>query len=149
MVYLSDQILVLHHAQLSACGLGDPLPCHQVSYQHGGRTHVHWKHIRKHHQTHSETTLERVWRGGGARRLTRLLLPRLGQVGDAGVRAHEDVAGVQVSLQEVLLGFTDVDAAERRLWEGVGRDEGQAVQAHLVDAVDGLRRDSRTKQLHV
>ncbi|KAF3860389.1 hypothetical protein F7725_000644 [Dissostichus mawsoni] len=80
--YLSDQVLVLHHAQLSAGCLGDPLPCHQVTDQHGSR-------------------------------------------------ADQDVAGVQVSLQEVLLGFTDVDASEGRLWEGVGRDERQAVQAHL------------------
>lgn len=35
----------------------------------------------------------------------RLLLSRLGQVGDAGVRAHEDVAGVQGSLQEALFGL--------------------------------------------
>lgn len=56
------------------------------------------------------------------------------------MRAHEDVTGVQVSLQEVLLGFTDVDASKGRLWEGVGWDEREAVQAHLVDAVDGLCR---------
>lgn len=56
------------------------------------------------------------------------------------MRAHEDVTGVQVSLQKVLLGFTDVDASKGRLWEGVGWDEREAVQAHLVDAVDGLCR---------
>lgn len=54
--------------------------------------------------------------------------------------AHEDVTGVQVSLQKVLLGFTDVDASEGRLWEGVGWDERQTVQTDLVDTVDGLRR---------
>jgi len=54
------------------------------------------------------------------------------------VRAHEDITGVQVSLHEVLLGFTDVDASKGRLWEGVGRDESEAIQADLVDTVDGL-----------
>lgn len=78
--------------------------------------------------------------GCGLRRSTWLFLPGLGHVGHTGVGAQQDVAGVQVSLQEVLLGFTDVDASEGRLWEGVGRDERQAVQAHLVDAVDGLGR---------
>lgn len=51
-----------------------------------------------------------------------MLLAWLGHVGDTGVWAQQDITGVQVSLQEVLLGFTDVDASERRLWEGVGRD---------------------------
>ena len=54
--------------------------------------------------------------------------------------AHEDIAGVQVSLQKVLLGFADVDASERSLWEGVGWDKRKAVQANLVDTVDGLQR---------
>lgn len=54
--------------------------------------------------------------------------------------AHEDIAGVQVSLQKVLLGFTDVDASEGRLWEGVGWDKREAVQTNLVDTVNGLCR---------
>lgn len=54
--------------------------------------------------------------------------------------AHEDVTGVQVSLQKVLLGFTDVYASKGRLWEGVGWDECETVQTDLVDTVDGLRR---------
>lgn len=74
------------------------------------------------------------------RALTWLLLPGFGHVGDTGVRAHEDIAGVQIALQKVLLGFTDMDASQWSLWEGVGRDEGEAVQADLVDAVDGLGR---------
>lgn len=40
--YLSDQVLVLHHSQLSACRLGDALPGHQVADKHGGRADVHW-----------------------------------------------------------------------------------------------------------
>lgn len=70
---------------------------------------------------------------------TWLLLPGLGHVGHAGVGAHEDVAGVQVSFQEALLGLTDVDSSQRRLGKRVGGHEGEAVQPHLVDAVDGLR----------
>ena len=52
--------------------------------------------------------------------------------------AQEDVAGVQVALQEVLLGLTDVDAPQGGLGEGVGGDQSQAVQPHLVDTVDSL-----------
>lgn len=67
-----------------------------------------------------------------------LFLAWFGQVGDARVWTHEDIAWMQVSVKEVLLGFTDVDAPKRRLWEGVGRDECKAVKANLVDTVDGL-----------
>lgn len=42
---------------------------------------------------------------------TWLLLSWLGQVGDARVRTHEDVAGVQGTFQETLLGLGYVDAA--------------------------------------
>lgn len=52
--------------------------------------------------------------------------------------AQEDVTGVQVSLQEVLLGLTNVNATQGRLGEGVGWYQSQAVQSHLVDTVDGL-----------
>lgn len=55
--------------------------------------------------------------------------------------AHEDITGVKVSLQKVLLGFTDVDASQRRLWEGVGWDERETVQANLVDTVNGLKME--------
>lgn len=73
-------------------------------------------------------------------RSTWLFLARLGHVGHTGVRAHENIAGVQISFQEVLLGFTDVDASERCFRERVGWHKGQAVQANLVDTVNGLRR---------
>lgn len=139
--YLSDQVLVLHHSQLSARRLGDPFPGHQVADQHGGGANVHW--------TDCKTDSDDV---SGADRQTRkrfcsrrcggstwLLLPGLGHVGHAGVGAHEDVAGVQVSFQEALLGVTDVDSSQWRLGKRVGRHEGEAVQPHLVDAVDGLR----------
>lgn len=39
--YLSNEILVLHHAQLSPYSLGDPFPCHQVANQHRSWTNVH------------------------------------------------------------------------------------------------------------
>lgn len=48
---------------------------------------------------------------------------------------------MKVSLQKVLLGFTDVDASQRRLWEGVGWDERETVQANLVDTVNGLKME--------
>lgn len=54
--------------------------------------------------------------------------------------AHEDVTGVQISLQETLLGFADMDPSQRRLRKGVGRDERKTVKANLVDAIDGLDR---------
>lgn len=73
---------------------------------------------------------------------TWLFLPGFGHVGYAGVGAHEDVAGVQVSFQEALLGFTDVDSSQRRLGKCVGRHQSKAVQPHLVDAVDGLREET-------
>jgi len=59
------------------------------------------------------------------------------------VGAQQDVAGVQVPLQEVVLGLTDVNAAQGCLGEGVGRDQSQEVQSHLVDTVDGLRKDTK------
>ena len=80
--------------------------------------------------------------GGYDKRPTWLFLAWFGHVGDTGVWAHEYIAGVQVSLQKVLLGFTDVDAAEGRLWEGVGRDKREAVKANLVDTVNGLKKIS-------
>lgn len=40
--YLSDQILVLHHTQLSPCSLSDPFPCHQVANQHRSWANIHW-----------------------------------------------------------------------------------------------------------
>ena len=54
--------------------------------------------------------------------------------------AHEDIAGVQISLQKVLFGFINVDSSEWCLWEGVCWDESKAVKANLMDAVDGLLR---------
>lgn len=41
---------------------------------------------------------------------TWLFLPRLGQIGDTCVRAHEDIAGVQCTLQEALLCLRYMDA---------------------------------------
>lgn len=70
--------------------------------------------------------------------LTWLLLARFGKVGDTGVRAHQHIARVQRPLQKALLGFRDVNPAERSLRQGVGRDQGQTVDAHLVDAINGL-----------
>ena len=47
--------------------------------------------------------------GPGLVVLTWLFLAGFGQVGDASVGAHEDVAGVQRALQEELLGLGQVD----------------------------------------
>lgn len=46
---------------------------------------------------------------------TWLFLPGFGQVGDAGMRTHEHVAGMQRPLQEELLGLGQVDATQGRL----------------------------------
>lgn len=54
------------------------------------------------------------------------------------MRTHQHVAGVQCSSQEALSGFGDVDSSQGSLGQGVGRDQGQTVHAHLVDAVNGL-----------
>lgn len=74
------------------------------------------------------------------RRPTWLFLAWLGHVGDTGVWAHEDITRVQIAFQKVLFGFTDMDASKRRLWKGVGWDKGEAVQANLVDTVNGLSK---------
>lgn len=69
---------------------------------------------------------------------TWLLLPWLGQVGDAGVRAHEHIAGMQPPLQVQLLDLRQVDPPQWGLGESVGRDERQAEHPYTVDAVNGL-----------
>ena len=61
-------------------------------------------------------------------------LARLGQVGDAGVRAHEDVGRVQRALEEAAPRLRQVDAAERRLGQRVGRHQRQTVDAHLAQS---------------
>ena len=70
---------------------------------------------------------------------TWLFLPRFWQVGDAGMRTQEHVAGVQRPLQEKLLGLREVDAPQRSLGQSVGGHQSQAVHAHLVNAVYGLQ----------
>lgn len=82
-------------------------------------------------------------------RLTWLLLARSGKVGDAGVRAHQHTARVQRPLQKALLGFGDVNPAEGSLGQAVGGNQGQAVHAHLVDAVDGLGEDTGQQGLRL
>lgn len=61
------------------------------------------------------------------------------------MRTHEDVAGVQAAIQEGLLGVRDVNATQGCFRERVGRDQGQTVQAHLVDAVNGLEPGPNVK----
>ena len=39
-----------------------------------------------------------------------------GQVGDAGVRTHQNVGRVEAAFQELLLRLVQVDPAQRRLW---------------------------------
>lgn len=66
------------------------------------------------------------------------------------MRTQQHVAGVQRPLQEELLGLGQVDATQWGLGEGVGGHQGQAVDAHLVDPVDGLSKDVdalRTRRL--
>lgn len=75
------------------------------------------------------------WDGGWS---TWLFLSWLGQVGDARVRTHQDVAGVQGTFQEALLGLRYVDAAQGSFGECVGGYKSQTVHTHLVDAVYGL-----------
>ena len=54
------------------------------------------------------------------------------------MRTHEHVARVQAARKELGARLGRVDAAERGLGQRVGRHERQAVDAHVVDAVDGL-----------
>lgn len=79
--------------------------------------------------------------GGTHSHSTWLFLPGFGQVGDAGVRTHEHVAGVQRPLQEELLGLRQVDATQGSLGQSVGGHQSQAVHPHLVDTV--YRLESR------
>jgi hypothetical protein len=51
-------------------------------------------------------------------------LARLGQVGDAGVRAHQHVHRVQRTLQEAPLRLRQVNAAQRRFRQVVMRHQG-------------------------
>lgn len=62
------------------------------------------------------------------------------------MRTHEDVAGVQAAIQEGLLGVRDVDATQGCFRERVGGDQGQTIQAHLVDAVNGLKPGANVGQ---
>ena len=74
------------------------------------------------------------------RKLTnvRMHLPGLGQVGDAGVRAHQHVGRVKDALHEPPFRLAQVDPAQRRLRQVVVRHEAEAVEANLVDGVHGL-----------
>ena len=60
-------------------------------------------------------------------------LARLGQVGDAGVRAHEHVDGVERALQETALRLREVDPAQRRLRQVVVRH--QCCKTELVNLI--------------
>ena len=95
--------LLLQSADVPAVGGGEPVALDQVADDDGGGPDV------------------------------RVGLPGLGQVGDAGVGAHEDVGGVQAALDEPPLRLREVDAAEGRLGQVVVRHEGDAVEADLVD----------------
>lgn len=66
---------------------------------------------------------------------TWLFLAGFGQVGDAGVRAHEHGAGVQSSLQKTLLRLRHMDPTECCFGECVSRNQRQAVHTHLMDTV--------------
>ena len=94
--------LLLEAADVPAVGGGESVALHQVADDDGGGPDV----------------------GVG--------LPGLGQVGDAGVGAHEDVGGVQAALHEPSLRLREVDAAEGRLGQVVVRHQRDAVEADLV-----------------
>ncbi len=66
-------------------------------------------------------------------------LPRFRKVGDASVRAHEDIGRVQVALQKPPLRLRQMNATERSLGKVVRRHENQAVDANLVDRVHRLQ----------
>lgn len=75
-----------------------------------------------------------------------MFLARFGKVGNTGVRTHEHITWVQHPLQETLFGFRNVNPSKRSLGQGVGRNQGQTVHAHLVDAVDGLEGNKETQE---
>ena len=93
---------------ISTTGGGQSVALHQVAHDDGGGAHV---------------TVD---------------LPRLGQVGDAGVGAHQDIDWVQAALEELLLGLGEMDPAQGRLGQVVMRHQGQAVEANIVDGVHCL-----------
>lgn len=75
-----------------------------------------------------------------SRALTWLFLPWFGQVGDAGVGTHEDVAWMKPSLQVQLFDFRQVDATQRSFGESIGWDQSQAEHTNPMDTVNGLGR---------
>lgn len=64
---------------------------------------------------------------------------RFRQVGDAGVWAHQNIGWVKGSFKEATLAFTQMNTPERSLREVVRLDQCQAVDADLMDRVDGLK----------
>lgn len=72
-------------------------------------------------------------------KLTGMYLPRLGQIGDTGVWAHEHVGWMQRAFEEPPLAFAEVDAPQGRLRQVVRLHQRQAVDAHLVDRVHCLK----------
>ena len=68
-----------------------------------------------------------------------MVFTRFGKVVDACVRAHEHVVGMQAALEELGTRLWHVYAAHGCLGQCVGRYQCQAVDAHVVDAVDRLQ----------
>ena len=93
---------------ISATSSGQSVALHQVTHNDGG-----WAHIT-------------------------VNLPGLGQVGDAGVGAHQDIDWVQAALKELLLGLRQMDATQRSLGQVVMRHQSEAVEAHIVNGVHCL-----------
>ena len=100
-IYLTCLVIVLELSQVSATGLCYPLPCHQVAHNHRGGSNLCPAQPYRHHTGqsgqpkrlyHHITNVEETWS------CTWLFLSWLGQVGYAGVWAHEDIAGVQCTL---------------------------------------------------
>ena len=64
-----------------------------------------------------------------------MMLPGFGQVGDAGVRTHQNVGRVEAAFQELLLRLVQVDAAQWRLWhtsQNTVHNRSSAVEQNTV-----------------
>lgn len=155
-LYLTCLVVVLELGHVPPTGLGNPLAGHQVAHYHGSRADLcrAQPHSGKSGQATEKNPHHNKRNGRNSLflklnpcfdmwRSTWLFLSGLGQVGDACVRAHEDIAGVQGALQEALFGLGYMDAAQRSLRKRIGRHQSQAVHSDLVDAVYGLETGRR------
>lgn len=66
-------------------------------------------------------------------------LSRSRQIRHTGMRTHQHVRRLQTALQEPSFDLRQVNAAQWCAWQTVRRNQRQAVDAHLVDAIDRLQ----------